>query len=77
MIWYNKKMKKIVLRCILGLLGLLIVALLLVTFVFYISPKPGAMLIRNMFNSEIKISDHKSFNKAKLNIEVTLNHHYN
>lgn len=77
MIWYNKKMKKIVLRCILGLLGLLIVALLLVTFVFYISPKPGAMLIRHMFNSEIKISDHKSFNKAKPNIEVTLNHHYN
>ncbi len=77
MIWYNEKMKKIVFRCILGLLGLLIVIVLLIAFAFYSSPKPGAMLIRHMFNSEVKISDYKSFDKAKSNVEVTLNHHYN
>ncbi|QNL91906.1 alpha/beta hydrolase [Lactococcus lactis] len=70
-------MKKIIFRCILGLFGLIIVTILLIAFIFYISPKPGAILIRHMFNSEVKISDHKSFDKAKSNVEVTLNHHYN
>lgn len=69
-------MKKIVFRGILGLFGLLTVTVLLIAFVFYISPKPGAILIRHMFNSEVKISDHKSFDKARSNVEVTLNHHY-
>jgi len=70
-------MKKLLFRCILGLFGLIIVTFLLIAFAFYISPQPGAILIRHMFNSEVKISDHKSFNKAKSNVEVTLNHHYN
>lgn len=30
-----------------------------------------------MFNSEVEINDHKSFDKAKSNVEVILNHHYN
>lgn len=70
-------MKKIVFRCILGLIGILIATVLSIIFAFYFSPKPGAMLIRHMFNSEVKISDHKSFDKAKSNVEVTLNHNYN
>ncbi|KZK38259.1 putative lipase [Lactococcus cremoris] len=65
-------MKKILFRSVLGLFGLLIV----IVFAFYISPKPGAILIRHLFNSEVKITDKVSFNRAKANVEVTYNQHY-
>lgn len=64
------------LRGIVGILGLIVVVISLTALAFYISPKPGAMLVRHMFSGEVKITDKQSFEKAKANVEVTYNHHY-
>ncbi|KSU03120.1 putative lipase [Lactococcus lactis subsp. lactis] len=69
-------MKKIILKCILGLIGLFVVSIFIIALAFYLSPTPGAMLVRHMFSSEVKITDKSSFEKAKKNVEVTYSHHY-
>lgn len=69
-------MKKILLRCVLWFLGLLVCITILTALAFYVSPKPGAMLVRHMFSGEVKITDKQSFENAKAKVEVSYNHHY-
>ncbi len=60
--------KKIFFKCLLWLLGILVLLALLVVIVFNVSPKPGALIIRHMFGSEVQLTDSVNYQNAKKNV---------
>lgn len=70
-------MKKILIKFILIVGGVLVCLVIFVMLAFHFSPKPGAMIIRHLFSSEVKITDESGFEKVKSKVALTKNHNYN
>lgn len=68
--------KKIFFKCLLCFLGILVLLVLLVVIAFNVSPKPGALIIRHMFDSEVQVTDSENYQKAKKNVIQIKDQHY-
>lgn len=68
--------KKILIKSLLWFLGILVLLALLVVIAFNVSPKPGALIIRHMFGSEVRITDSENYQKAQKNVTQIKDQHY-
>ncbi len=73
---YTKIMKKKILRFILGIISLLITIFIFIMLAFTFSPIPGAMIVRHMFDSKVKITDKKTFDKVQGTVDISYDHQY-
>ncbi|MGC3748868.1 alpha/beta hydrolase [Enterococcus faecalis] len=63
-------MKKMVLKIVLGVVGVLLLLIAIVFVAFQVSPRTGALLISRQFNQPVKITDQKAYDLAEKKVSI-------